>query len=109
MRALSTPPRRASALDLCCSAGALTGASAAPQDVHFIQNMLGFCQYPLVPGHEVQPARRSLADVCARVRKGPGSRGAPGGLGCTATRPFAQLICGGLQGEMFGVQSLGFI
>eukprot|EP00802_Teleaulax_amphioxeia_P019922 Tamp_20177.p1 GENE.Tamp_20177~~Tamp_20177.p1 ORF type:complete len:361 (+),score=102.73 Tamp_20177:39-1085(+) len=22
-------------------------------DVHFIQNMLGFCQYPLVPGHEL--------------------------------------------------------
>ena len=30
---------------------------AAAQDVHFIQNMLGFCQYPLVPGHEVRPPR----------------------------------------------------
>ena len=46
---------------------------------------------PLPARRSLLAAPRSRADVCARVRKGPGSRGPPGGLGCTSTRPFAQL------------------
>jgi len=31
----------------------MTSAISVEQDVHFIQNILGFCEFPLVPGHEL--------------------------------------------------------